>query len=620
MTEVKIKLNGVQMLAPVFGNVLEVSVDTDVYLPSMFTILLDDTPTIVGQPLLKFTDDAVLLHIGAKVEISVKETPHMLPVPVSNTLFEGEITSIEPVFREDGKVLLRLRGYDAAHRLTLGKKTRAWGTGLPAPTVTEAQIVTTIAKENGLTPVINPAGIAAVLYKYVMQYNQSDWDFLWARARMLGYQVYVEGKKLYFSPASVPRQLVPLKLSWGDDLRNFRPRFVTAGAVTSVKAQGWNPDMKRDVSSSSIPGAAKVDSTSSPTVSKLLSGSTAIKTGFGTSATDFVVSPSISTPGIGLAVANARFLEHESSFVRASGETLGHPNLMAGSNVLITNVGVRFGGTYYVTQARHIIRGGEYNVEFDVSGRNPYTFGHLMGQDPEINKIYGAVIALVTDLNDPLMQGRVKVKFPWMPESNGAELSSDWARMATLSGGKSGIYFSPEVNDEVLVIFDQGDVNLPFIVGVLWNGKDNPPDGPSGKAVMAGQVNQRIIKSHSGHVIVLNDTPGKESIIIQDKSGNKIEIDSIKNEMTIKTMGNLTLDVGGKFSLKSKLGFEVKSDTNGTIEGNTGIGIKAGASQLDLQAATAALKSAQIDIQANAAASLKGGAMVEIQGALVKIN
>jgi len=620
MDELSIKINGMTVPGALFGDVLEITVDTDVFMPGMFTILLDDTPAIQGQPLLKHTDNAILFQIGASVEISSKVEQGISPIPTQNTLIEGEITSIEPMFRDDGQVQLRIRGYDAAHRLTLGKKTRAWGTGLPAPTVTEAQIVSTIARENGLTPVINPAGIASVMYKYVMQYNQSDWDFLWARARLLGYQVYVQGKNLYFSPASVPRQLNPVNLKWSENLKNFRPRFVSAGAVTGVDAYGWNPDLKQEVKSPSIPGAAKVDLTSSPTVSKAFSGSTVIRSGFSSKAKDSVVSPSIANPAIGVVAANARFLQHESAFVRASGATFGHPYLLAGSNAVVTNIGVRFAGSYFVTQARHTYRAGDYSVEFEVSGRNPYTFGHLMGQDPEINKIYGAVIALVTDLNDPLMQGRVKVKFPWMPKESSSELSSDWARMATMAGGKSGIYFSPEVNDEVLVVFEQGDVNFPYIVGVLWNAKDKPPDGASGKAVVAGQVNQRVIRSRAGHVIVLDDTMGKEKITIQDKSGNKIEIDSIKNEMLIKTAGNLTLDVGGKFSLKSKLGFEMKSETNGTIEANTGVGIKAGASQLDLQAATAALKSAQVEIQANAMASLKGSAMVEIQGGLVKIN
>jgi uncharacterized protein involved in type VI secretion and phage assembly len=392
---------------------------------------------------------------------------------------------------------------------------------------------------------------------------------------------------------------------------------VAAGAATGVEALGWNPDLKIGVSAPSIPLAAAVDPPSSPTVSKALSGSKVIRVGFASRAKDYVINPMARTPVIASALAKARFLEHESHYVRASGEADGNPFLLAGCNAVVTNVGVRFSGTYYVTQARHIYRAGGYKVEFEVSGRNPYTLGHLTGQDPELNKIFGAVVAIVTDVNDPMMEGRMKVKFPWMPKDNFSDLSSSWARMASLGGGKSGgIFFTPEVNDEVLVIFEQGDVNFPYIVGVLWNKMDRPP----AQVVVAGQVTKRIIQSRTGHEIVLDDTPGQEKITILDKNKNGIEIDAVTNAMTIKTAGNLTLDVGGKFVVNSKLDFEIESKTQGSIKATTKLDlesqvaatVKAGASELDLQAATAALKGPTV--------SVKGSAMVEVQGALVKIN
>lgn len=151
---------------------------------------------------------------------------------------------------------------------------------------------------------------------------------------------------------------------------------------------------------------------------------------------------------------------------------------------------------------------------------------------------------------------------------------------------------------------------------------------PPGMAVAAGLVNQRIIKSRSGHVILMNDTPGQEKIVIQDRMKNGIEIDTIKNELSITTLGNLTFNVGGRFVVNSNLDFVIESKTKGAIvaaanlelESKGVASLKAGASQLDMTAASAALKSVAIDVQASAKASVKGAAMVEIQGALVKIN
>jgi len=193
--------------------------------------------------------------------------------------------------------------------------------------------------------------------------------------------------------------------------------------------------------------------------------------------------------------------------------------------------------------------------------------------------------------------------------------------MASLGSGKDGgVYFMPEINDGVLVLFEQGDVNHPYIVGVLWNSKDKPPAGPSGTPVVGGQVNQRIIRSKSGHVVVMDDTPGKEMILIQDKSGNKIQLDSVKNELTIKTTGNMTLDIGGKFAMEAKGGFEIKTTATGKIESTGGLDIKVAATELNLQPSQAALKAPQVNVEGQAQTSIKGNAMVQIQGGIVKIN
>lgn len=625
MDEFSIKINGSPISATVFSDVLEIVVDTDVFMPGMFTILLSDIQANPGQPKLEHTDNSNLFKLGAKVEITAAVSPPESASNKKNKLISGEITSIEPLFRDDGQVHLRIRGYDAAHRLTYGKKTRAWGTGAAA-NVTEDKIVKMIAGEHGLTPTVNMSGLSGVAYEYVMQYNQSDWDFLWARAQLLGYQIFADGTKLNFSPASSLRHTAPVKLAWGENLRSFKPRFVDAGAVTGAQAYGWDADKKEGVTASSIPSQTQSDAASSPGVGKGRKGGAK---SLSSKPKEHVISPVVRTQLIAKALAKASFLQHESHYVRASGEADGDPTLLAGCKAEIKNVGVRFSGTYFVTQARHIYRSGRYKVEFEISGRNPYTLGHLTGQDPELSKIYGAVIALVTDIQDPNLDGRVKVKYPWMPKGSAGDISSGWARMASPGGGKSrGIYFTPEVNDEVLVVFEQGDVNYPYIVGALWNKKDKPPEGPEGKALEAGKVNQRIIKSRSGHVVVLDDTPGKEKITIYDKQKNGIEIDSVKNEMTIKTKGDLIFDVGGKFIMNSKLDFAIESKTKGSIKATTKLelessaaaSLKAGASALELQVATAALKSAVVDIQANAKASVKGSAMVEIQGALVKIN
>ena len=624
MSNVLIKFSGVPDVL-LSSDIVEVVVDTNVFLPGMFTILISDTID-VALGTLKHGDNALKFSLGTSVDIVIEEEKPDSVVPMINTLISGEITGVEPVFRDDGQVFLKIRGYDRSHRLTYGKNTRTFGDGNPyAKTVTDQQIFSSIAMDVGLLP---QADFPTVKYNYVMQYNQSDWDFLWSRAELLGYQIYADGKTLHFKKSSKTRYLKgPNELIWGRNLSNFDPRLVSMGTVSKVEAFGWDPDSKKKISGKT---GAKISNDFVKTAEST-AGSKIPLARMKISQDEAILDPVMRSSDEAKTAAQARGESRESQFVRASGEVVdGDPFLLAGTEVVISNVGARFSGKYYVTEAKHIWRQGDYRVQFQVSGRNPYTIrSMLLGHDQSPNKINGVVIGIVTDLGDPQKLGRVKVKYPWMPEYKMSELESSWARIAVAGGGKDrGIFFLPEVDDEVLVSFERGDVNYPYIVGVLWNSKDKPP---AGKVLAPGnsKVNERIVRSRSGHMIIFDDTENAEQIIIKDKTEkNSIVIDSKSNSMTLKTQGDFTVEAGGKFIVKSKQDMSLESMGKGTLtstsnlqlESKAGANLKAGTSEVDLQMAGASLKGTKVDVQANAAASLKGNAMVEIQGGLVKIN
>jgi len=176
-------------------------------------------------------------------------------------------------------------------------------------------------------------------------------------------------------------------------------------------------------------------------------------------------------------------------------------------------------------------------------------------RDRTPDRIYGVVVGLVTDNQDPEGLGRIRVRFPWLSSTD----ESSWARMATPMAGKDrGIYFLPEVEDEVLVAFEHGDARFPYVIGALWNGKDAPPE--SAPVSSGGQVVKRTIKSRSGHLIRLDDTDGAEKIEIIDKQGkNSVVLESSANTITIKADGDITLESAqGKVTLKGQ-SIEVQS-------------------------------------------------------------
>lgn len=133
---------------------------------------------------------------------------------------------------------------------------------------------------------------------------------------------------------------------------------------------------------------------------------------------------------------------------------------------------------------------------------------------------YGVYPALVSDINDPDGQGRVKVTLPWSADTGSARYEA-WARLATLMGGNQrGSWFIPDVNDEVLVIFEGGDPRRPYVIGGLWNGRDTPPDAMDG----AGKNYRKVIRSRNGVKITLDDTDGQETLKLETPGGQMVTL------------------------------------------------------------------------------------------------
>ena len=197
-------------------------------------------------------------------------------------------------------------------------------------------------------------------------------------------------------------------------------------------------------------------------------------------------------------------------------------------------------------------------------------------------RFYGAYPALVSDIKDPDGQGRVKVSLPWSPDKDGASYEA-WARLATMMAGNNrGSWFIPDVNDEVLVIFLGGDPRYPCVLGGLWNGQDSPPQSMDG----AGKNYVKKIRSRNGVQITLDDTdgqekmvletPGGQSITLQDGPGSVSIVDSNGNSVKLETAG-VTVTASAKVTVNASTA-EISA---GMLTVNAGMSTFSGVVQAD---------------------------------------
>lgn len=219
----------------------------------------------------------------------------------------------------------------------------------------------------------------------------------------------------------------------------------------------------------------------------------------------------------------------------------------------------------------------------------------LLAPDPGSARIYGVVVGVVTNNADPDKLGRVKVKFPWLDR----DAESDWARVAAPGvASQRGLVAVPEVDDEVLVAFEHGLADRPYVLGGLWNKVDKPPtlgDKPA-------QV--RSLVTAAGHEIRLDDTKGSEKIEIRAAGS--------KSTIVLDKLGTITVRAEGDLVIESEKG-AVKI-TGRTVEIASKTSMKLDAKgDLELKA-TAGLK------QQGSTGELKADGPLTIKGGVVNIN
>jgi len=361
----------------------------------------------------------------------------------------------------------------------------------------------------------------------------------------------VEGRTLHFrrppQGGSVPT------LEWGMDLTDFRANLSTAEQVGEVVVRGWDPVRKREILGRAT--RPQVDLA----IGERRLGGQATEQAFHEQPRMVVVDQPPSTQADADALAQGVLDDIGGSFIQAEGVCAGNPAVAAGAKVDLVGLGRRFSGRYLITHSLHRYTVSGYTTRFTISGHRSVTLSELL-QPPSSGAGHSVFVAIVTNNKDSQNLGRVKVKYPWLSDRD----ESHWARLSTPgAGGKRGLVWVPDVGDEVLVAFEHGDINRPYVLGGLW----------SQPAPFPGDINQMVdgqgkVKLHGfiagDFQVMISEEPGDEWVALIDKNKqNRVTLNRTSNKIEVVSQGDIVLEANqGNITLR---GNQVEITANATV-------------------------------------------------------
>ncbi|CAG1003580.1 hypothetical protein MYXO_03218 [Myxococcaceae bacterium] len=335
----RVTLNGSALEADISKQITDISVTHELDSTDHFALTV-----VNAYPRMRWThtDDADLFKEGNAIKIEMGYVDDM------QALLDGEITKISPNFPESGAPTVRIEGHSRLHRLQGSRKTRTFRDS------TDKQIAEQIAQELGLTP---EAEETQTRHPYVIQYNQTDLDFLKERARLIHFEAQVEGKTLIFRKAKEGQGMTYV-LEWGKFLKSFTPTLNTLHQVSEVVVRGYDPKNKTEI----IGHAGGGDEES--TMGGSRTGAQVAADAFGTRSQEMRIDPPIASQEEADQRARAIYNQRALQLVTGSGSSIGLPDLRAGRVIELQGLGPRFSGLYYLTQTTHNIGGGGYLTAF----------------------------------------------------------------------------------------------------------------------------------------------------------------------------------------------------------------------------------------------------------------
>lgn len=511
------------------------------------------------------------------------------------SIFQGIVVR-HSVQARDGDSSLTVMCFDKAIKMTVQRKSSYF------LKMSNSAILEQLIGAAGLTADVENSGSAI---DEIIQYYATDWDFLVSRADTYGQMVIVENGKITVKAPDFSADS-GLEIKYGESIVEMDAEIDALSQLSSVTSKSWDFTGQ----------AVQSGDSSEPSVNKQgnLDGAQLAQT-MGGGAYQLITSAPVATDGL-TSWAKAQLLKSRMARIRGRITFPGSALAKPGTTAKLQGLGARFDGNAYISAVTHSIGSGDWKTEAEI-GLSPRWFVEessgveALPAAGLLPSVHGAQIGTVKKIeDDPDGQTRIQVDVPMIePSGDGV-----WARIAGPYATKNaGVFFMPEVGDEVVLNFLNNDPSFPVIVGSLYSSQHAPPFTPDQENTHKAIVSNAQLKIDMDDVkkIVQISTPGGHIVTMSDDQKSITIVDSNNNKLEMTSSG-ISMNSPGDISIKATGQIQIQAQTSVAVQATTDLSLKGMNVNAEAQVAAA--------VKGQAQAELSASGQTTVRGAMVMIN
>ncbi|PXY42394.1 Rhs element Vgr protein [Flavobacterium cheongpyeongense] len=514
-------------------------------------------------------------------------------------VFQGIITSQSIRIDEIVGSALEVECRDEAIKMIVGRKSLTFSKQKDSDIISSI-----IGTYSGLTAKVTATTTS---WPEQVQYYVSDWDYIMARAESNGMLITTLNGTVTVAPPDANTSPV-LNVSYGNGLMQFNATMNAITQLDTVKASSWDYKNQAIASMQSTNNVAGPGNISSKKLSEVVGLS------------EYQIQTTAPLENADLTNwAKAQLIKSEYSKIQGEAKFQGTNLVNPGNYITLTGLGDRFNGDHFISSVTHDLSEGNWITEISI-GLSPLWFTEepdvmapsASGLLPGARGIFNGTVKKID--SDPDSQYRILVTVPLF-DTNGEGI---WARLSNFySTNGAGVFFLPEVGDEVIIGFLNEDPRYPIILGSVYSSSNlKPYEGltPNEKNSIKAIVSKSkiAIEFDDENVVWTLSTPNKNTIIVSDKDKQITIKDQNDNSVVMSSSG---------ITIKSAKDINIEATQNVNIKGNQGVSIASSGGDVAISGLNIKeTAQSQYTAKGNLNAEVQGGAQLVLKGAMVMIN